>query len=145
MKQNGVSLLETVVAATILSGAVMTVCGLSAKGLRSVQLNQEYEKAWDYLDRQLVLIDTAGVDVLAQSASSSGQFTSFDGRIWRWTAHVEECELPGLYDVAMRVDWLSAGRPRQIQCHTRLSGAPATLDETEDSAETAEAAGGVPG
>jgi predicted peroxiredoxin len=37
MKYKGVSLLETVVAAAILSGAVMTVCGLSAKGLRSIR------------------------------------------------------------------------------------------------------------
>ncbi len=141
MKRKGVSLLETVVAAAILAGAVMTVCGLSAKGLRSVRLNQEYEKAWDYLDRQLVLIDTAGVEVLAKGASASGQFESFDGRTWRWAAQAEETELLGLYDVIVQVEWLSGERPRQIRCHTRLCGEPASLDETEESSETTEAPG----
>ncbi|MHC4949624.1 MAG: type IV pilus modification PilV family protein [Planctomycetota bacterium] len=136
MKQNGISLLETVVAATILAGSVMTVCGLSAKSLRSVRLNQEYEKAWDYMDRQLVLIDTAGVEVLTEGTSKSGQFESFDGRIWRWTAQAEETELVGLYDVSMQVEWLSAGRLRQIRCQTRLSGQPMMLDATEASSET---------
>ena len=86
MKRKGVSLLETVIAAAILAGAVMTICGLSAKGLRSIRLNQEYEKAWDYLDRQLVLIDTAGVEILTEGTSASGQFESFDDRNWQWTA-----------------------------------------------------------
>jgi hypothetical protein len=144
MKYKGVSLLETVVAAAILSGAVMTVCGLSAKGLRSIRVNQEYEKAWDYLDRQLVLLDTAGVEVLANGAPASGQFESFDGHLWHWTAQAEETELLGLYDVAVQVQWLSGGRPRQIRCHTRLCGAPEILDEQEESSQTAETAGGPP-
>jgi hypothetical protein len=140
MKYKGVSLLETVVAATILAGSVMTVCGLSAKGLRSVRANQEYEKAWDYLDRQLVLIDTAGVEVLVEGGAASGQFESFDGRIWRWTAQAEESELFGLYDVVVQVEWLSGSRPKKIRCHTRLSGEPVMLDETEDTSETSETA-----
>ena len=44
-RHKGVSLLETVLAASLLGGVVMTICGLSAGSLRSIQLNQEYEKA----------------------------------------------------------------------------------------------------
>lgn len=144
MKRSGVSLLETVVAATILAGSVMTVCGLSAKGLRSVRANQEYEKAWDYLDRQLVLIDTAGVGIFAEGTSASGEFESFDGRIWKWTAQAEETELLGLYDVIVQVNWLSGGRARQVRCHTRLSGQAAMLDEAEASSGTDSTEGGSP-
>ena len=140
MKRKGISLLETVVAASILAGSVMTVCGLSAKSLRSIRLNQEHEKAWDYVDRQLVLIDAAGVEVLAESASATGQFESFDGRTWSWTAQAQESELAGLYDVIVQIDWMSAGRPKQIRCQTRLCGQPGSLDETEASSQTSEPA-----
>jgi hypothetical protein len=129
-KHKGISLLETVTAATILATAVMTVCGLSAKGLRSVRLNQEQEKAWDYLDRQLVLIDTSGVATLAEAGTASGEIESFDGRLWRWTAEAAETELTGLYDVKVQVEWLSNKRLKQVTCCTRLCGQPAALDET---------------
>ena len=141
MKQKGVSLLETIVAAAILAGSVMVVCGLSAKGLRSIRLNQEYEKAWDYLDRQLVLIDTAGVGILAEGTSASGQFQSFDGNTWNWTAQAQESALAGLYDVIVQVEWMSAGRPKQIRCQTRLCGQPGSLDETEESSQATEPEG----
>ena len=144
MKRKGVSLLETVVAATILAGAVMTICGLSAKSLRSIRLNQEYEKAWDYMDRQLVLIDTAGVEILAEGTSASGEFKSFDDRIWSWVAQAEESELTGLYDVIVQLEWMSGGRPKQIRCQTRLCGQPASLDEIEESSQTSEPAGSAP-
>ena len=133
MKNKGVSLLETVMAAAILAGSVMTVCGLSAKGLRSIRLNQEYEKAWDYLDRQLILIDTAGVSILSEGTSASGQFESFGDRAWQWTAQAEESELAGLYDVIVRVEWMSGGKPKQIRCQTRLCGQPGSLDEPEET------------
>ncbi len=140
MKSKGVTLLETVVAAAILAGSVMTVCGLSAKSLRSIRLNQEYERAWDYLDRQLVLIDTAGVEVLAEKTSTTGQFTSYDGRIWNWEAQAQESELTGLYDVFVRVQWESAGRSKHIQCQTRLCGEPVILDNSETPSQPAEPA-----
>lgn len=133
MKNRGVSLLETVVAAAILAGSVMTICGLSGKGLRSIRLNQEYEKAWDYLDRQLVLIDTAGVDILSKGSSASGQFESFDGRAWHWTAQAEESDVVGLYDVIIQIEWMSAGKPKQIRCQTRMCGQPGSLDEPEET------------
>ncbi len=137
MKQKGISLLETVVAAAILAGSVMTICGLSVRGLRLIRLNQEYEKAWDYLDRQLVLIDTAGVDVFSEGASASGQFESYDGRNWQWRAQAEESELSGLYDVVVQVEWVSFGKPKQVRCQTRLCGTPASLDdETNDASQT---------
>lgn len=136
MKRKGISLLETVAAATILAGSVMTICGLSARSLRSIRLNQEYEKAWDYLDRQLVLIDTTGVEVLAEGTTASGEFESFDGRMWHWTAQAEESELVGLYDVVVQVEWASAGKSKKVRCQTRLCGQPGSLDEPEEPDET---------
>lgn len=137
-KRRGVSLLETVLAASLLGGAVMTVCGLAAGSLRAVRLNQEYEKAWDYIERQLVLIDIAGVDVFRQSAQTGGQFESLDGRTWRWNVDVLDTEITSLYDVAIRVEWEGSGRPRRVECRTRLCGKATVVDEemTEDTSQT---------
>ena len=138
-KRRGVSLLETVLAASLLGGAVMTVCSLAAGSLRSVRLNQEYEKAWDYIERQLVLIDIAGVDVFRQSGQTGGQFESLDGRTWRWNVDVLESEITSLYDVAIRVEWDGGGgQLRRVECRTRLCGKATVVDEqiTEDASQT---------
>lgn len=133
MKKKGVSLLETILAAAILSGAVVIVCGLGGRSLRSMRLNQEYEKAWDYLNRQLVLIDQAGPDVLLQSGQMSGQFTSADGRQWKWTASVEKTSITNLYDVAVQMEWPSGSRIFQVQCYTRLCGRGVSSQTSEES------------
>lgn len=134
-RKSGISLLETVLAASLLGIAVMTVCSLAAGSLRSVRLNQEYEKAWDYIERQLALIDTAGVDAMRQSGQTSGFFTSQDGRQWRWTAQIAEAGIASLYDVTLSVEWDGGGRVRRVQCRTRLCGKP-TMVEDEAAAES---------
>lgn len=135
-RKSGISLLETVLAASLLGVTVMTVCSLAAGSLRSVRLNQEYEKAWDYIERQLVLIDTAGVDVLRQSGQTTGFFTSQNGRSWRWTAQIAETDITSLYDVTLTMEWDGGGRPRRVQCRTRLCGKPTTVED-EAAAENA--------
>lgn len=131
----GVSLLETVLAASLLGGVVMTVCGLSASSLRSVRLNQEHEKAWDYIERQLTLIDLVGVEAMRQSGQNGGQFESLDGRIWRWSVQITDTGITSLYDVVVRVDWDGAGRPRGVECRTRMAGRAATVDATQAATE----------
>lgn len=133
--RRGVSLLETVLAASLLGGAVMTVCGLSAGSLRSVRLNQEYEKAWDYIERQLTLIDLVGVEAMLQSGQSGGQFESLDGRIWRWNVQISETGITSLYDVVVRVEWDGAGRLRRIECRTRMTGRTSTIDAAQATTE----------
>lgn len=134
--RSGVSLLETVLAASLLGGTVMTVCGLSAGSLRAVRLNQESEKAWDYVERQFTLIDMAGVEVFRQSGQSSGQFESLDGRLWRWTAEISDTGITSLYDVAIRIDWDSGGKRRQVECRTRMTVRAAVVDEAQTTEST---------
>lgn len=126
----GISLLETIMAAALLAAAVMMVCSLSARSLRSVRLNQEYEKAWDYVNRQMVLVDEAGVGALVQAGGLNGQFDSPDGQSWQWTARAEETEIQTLYNVVVEIQWLSGGRICKVQCQSRLVGdVVETVDE----------------
>lgn len=142
--RRGVSLLETVLAASLLGGAVMTICGLAAGSLRAVRLNQESEKAWDYIERQLALIDMVGVDTLQKSGQKGGQFESLDGRVWRWTVEVSESEITSLYDVAIRVEWEGGGRQRRVECKTRLCGKALAEDEEQTTTETSSTQGATP-
>jgi hypothetical protein len=134
--RGGVSLLETVLAASLLGGTVMTVCSLAAQSLRAVRLNQETEKAWDYIERQLVLIDIAGVDSVKKSGQKSGQFKSLDGRFWRWTVQIDDSAITALYDVTIGVEWEGPGsRLRRIECKTRLCGKGLAVDEAPTGQE----------
>lgn len=134
-RRRGVSLLETVLAASLLGGVVMTICGLSAGSLRSVRLNQEYEKAWDYIERQLTLIDLVGVQAMQQRGQTGGQFESLDGRIWHWNVQIAETGITSLYDVVMRLEWEESGRVRRLECQTRMTARMATVDQTQAATE----------
>ncbi len=140
--RRGVSLLETVLAASLLGGTVMTVCGLAAQSLRAVRLNQEAEKAWDYIERQLVLIDMVGVDSLKKSGQKSGQFKSLDGRLWQWTVQIDDSTITSLYDVTIGVEWESGGSHlRRIECKTRLCGKALAVDEDQPAQEPSSSQG----
>jgi hypothetical protein len=135
-RRRGVSLLETVLAASLLGGVVMTICGLSAGSLRSIRLNQEYEKAWDYIERQLTLVDMVGVQAMQQRGQSGGQFESLDGRIWHWTVQINETGITALYDVVIQLQWEEDGRTRRLECRTRMTAKSSAVDETQTDTQS---------
>ncbi len=54
--RKGFSLIEAIIAAVILSFAVMALSGICTRSLTSVRTNRDYEQAWEVLDRQLETI-----------------------------------------------------------------------------------------
>lgn len=136
--RRGISLLETLLASALLGGVIMTACGLSAGSLRAVRLNQEYEKAWDYIERQLTLIELVGVQAIQQAGQTGGQFESLDGRIWHWDVQIIETGITSLYEVVIRLQWDQGGRRRQVACRTRMTARTATLDATQAATEISE-------
>jgi type II secretory pathway pseudopilin PulG len=120
----GFSLIETLVAAGLLATATVTVCTLGAKSLSSLRVHQEYEKAWDILDRQMVLIEQIGVQTLVNNPNASGVINDQQsGQQWRWQAEVEPLEIENLYSLSMTLEWVSDYTTRRIQCDTRLRAA----------------------
>ena len=65
-----------VVASTILSMGVITVCAMSTRSLSRVRLNREREVAWDLLDRQLTMIEYAGVDNFLRAGKLEGKYNA---------------------------------------------------------------------
>ncbi len=121
-RNNGFSLIEALAAAVLLGGAVVVLCGLSARSLAAVKLNREYERAWDLLDRQLLLIDKVGVESFLEEGRNSGQINdAASGRQWRWRADVESLDITGVYEITLRIEWdCGGGRVRSVTGQTRL-------------------------
>lgn len=137
----GFSLIEVLVAAAILSGAVVTICALSVRSLEALRIHQEYERAWDVLERQLVLIDQIGITSFASNPQMSGVIDdASSGKKWQWRLEVEKQLIAELYDVKMSLQWESDGRMRQIRCDTRMRSAeeiePSNYGKTTETADT---------
>jgi len=119
--KKGFSLVEVLAASVLLGGAVVVLCGLSARSLEAVRLNREYERAWDLLDRQLILLDEVGVGSFLEEGRNSGQIKdAVSGWQWQWRAQVEELDITGVYDITLRIQWDSGGCSRSVSGQTRL-------------------------
>ncbi|NQT03238.1 MAG: prepilin-type N-terminal cleavage/methylation domain-containing protein, partial [Planctomycetes bacterium] len=68
------SLIETLVASAILSGAVLTLGAISTMSLSGTRLNRRYEVAASLLDKQLNLIDYVGIDEFIELGQMEGYF-----------------------------------------------------------------------
>ena len=128
-KAKGFSLVEMVVAAVLLSGAVVTICSISARGMMGVKLNAEYEQAWEVLDRQLILIDYMGIDEFIEMDQMEGQFGDEESSatVHYWQVDIQELEPDALYKIDMTVSWGSEKRPYSVSASTMLNGKNAAM------------------
>jgi prepilin-type N-terminal cleavage/methylation domain-containing protein len=146
----GFSLVEMVVASTILSMGVITICAISTRSLSRVRLNREREVAWDLLDRQLTMIEYVGVDNFLRAGTLEGKFSAVKNMPeYNWQIVLKEHEITGLIRVYAAVAWGEKTRRRQITAQTVMSGtaladAAATDQQTTDQTG-AGATGGAAG
>jgi hypothetical protein len=132
-KTRGFSLIETLVAAMLLSGGVVAICSLSGRSMTSVRANREYETGWDVLDRQLTVIDYIGVEEFLQIDQMSGEFgDSEDGGGYQWAVEIEEEQIQGLYRVDITVSWADGKKSREVSASTVLGGS-GNIQEEESS------------
>jgi prepilin-type N-terminal cleavage/methylation domain-containing protein len=137
-KNSGFSLIEVMVAAGLLATVTVTVCALGAKSLASMQVCQEYEKAWDVLDRQMILLEQIGVANLASRSNLSGVIEDPQTQMqWKWQMKIEPLDVEELYALTLTVEWISEGRVRRIQCDTRMrAGQEAQTTDTTTTSST---------
>ena len=84
----GFSLIETLVASAILSGAVLTLGAISTMAVSGTRLNRRYEVAASLLDKQLNLIDYIGIDEFIDLGQLSGDFEGYEPA-YRWEVVTE--------------------------------------------------------
>ena len=118
------SLIETIVAAALLSGGVVAISAISTNSCRGVKLNRENELAWDLLDRQLTMIDFMGIDAFVESGETTGLFESESGGdpTHYWDVQATPMEIDYLYSVNIIVGWGEGSRLREISLTTMLNG-----------------------
>jgi Tfp pilus assembly protein PilV len=126
------SLVETIVAAVLLSGGVVAVSAISTNSFRGVKLNRENELAWDLLDKQLTLIDFMGIDAFVDSGQTTGLFEGEGGQdpTHYWDVQVSHMDMDYLYSVNIIVGWGAGSRLREISLTTMFNGQGLT-EQTE--------------
>jgi len=119
--KKGFSLIETLVASAILSGAVLTLGAISTMSVHGTRLNRRYEVASSLLDKQLNLIDYIGIDEFIALGQMEGVFEGYEPT-YHWEVLTEYQDIDSLYLVTITVSWIDGNRPYSISADTMLDG-----------------------
>ncbi len=119
--KKGFSLIETLVASAILSGAVLTVGAISTMSLSGTRLNRRYETALSLIDKQLSLIDYVGIDEFVELGQMEGDFEEIEPG-YHWEVVTEYQDIDSLYLVTITVSWVDGRRPYSLSVDTMLNG-----------------------
>ena len=137
---SGFTLVETVVASTILCGAVLVIAAISTRAVSGTKLNRQYEMAALVADRQLRLIDYVGIDNFIESGQFEGVvdplvLLSQDSRGggYHWKVATEYQDIDSLYLVTITVRWVEGNRPYSITVDTMLDGVSVYATESTTS------------
>lgn len=131
----GFSLVETLAASLILSGAVLTLGAISTNALTSTRLHRHYEMAASVIDMQLTLIDQVGIDQLIEAGQMEGVYDQFDPA-FQWIVATEYAGTDNLYAVKITVTWLEGRRPYSVTAQTMLNGASLAGEGATEESQT---------
>ncbi len=119
--KKGFTLIETIVASTILCGSVLTISAICSRALNNTRLNRQYETALSLADRQLSLIDYVGIDEFIDLGTFEGEFDGYDV-LYTWTASVQYENVDDLYYITVTITWSDNNRPYSVSIDTMLNG-----------------------
>ena len=139
-KTLGFSLVETLVAGTILSGTVLTVLAASTMSIGATRLNRQYETAASLTEKQLSLIDFIGIDDFVDAGQLEGVFEGYEP-IYHWQVETEYQEIDSVYLLRMTVTWVDRNHPHSLVVETMLNGL-STYVEVESESGTDSGGGG---
>ena len=132
----GFTLIETIVASTILCGSVLTITAICSKSLSNTRLNRQYETALSLVDRQLSLIDYIGIDEFINLGRFDGEFEEDKyGLLYTWNATVQYENLDDLYYVTVTVNWNDNNRPYTVSVDTMLNGVSIYADTSASTGQ----------
>ncbi|MBN1973762.1 MAG: hypothetical protein JW787_09000 [Sedimentisphaerales bacterium] len=133
--KKGFTLVETIVASTILCGSVLTITAVCSRALTNTRLNRQYETALSLADRQLSLIDYVGIDEFLELGEFEGEFDKVDYEpLYTWDATAQYENIDDLYYITVTVSWTDNGRQYSVAVDTMLNGI-SIYAETETTTE----------
>jgi len=133
-KKLGFSLVETLVAGTILSGTVLTVLAASTMSIGATRLNRQYETAASLIERQLSLIDFIGIDDFVDAGQLEGVFEGYEP-IYHWQVETEYQQIDSVYLLRITATWVDRNHPHSLVVETMLNG-QSTYVEVEGESGT---------
>jgi hypothetical protein len=132
--KSGFTLVETIVASTILCGAVLAIGAICTKSLTDTTLNRRYETAMTLIDRQLSLIDYIGIDEFIAIGQMEGSFEEYaPGYTWRVVTQYEDID--SLYLVTIIVSWTEHNRVHSVSMDTMLDGVSLYAETDTETAQ----------
>ncbi|MEK7992391.1 MAG: prepilin-type N-terminal cleavage/methylation domain-containing protein [Planctomycetota bacterium] len=135
--KRGFTLVEVIAASVILCAVVMIAGAIGTHSLVGTRLNRRYEMAASLADRQLSLIEYAGIDSIVEMGSLDGDSEEL-GYLYHWEIVTEYQEIDNLYLVTITVGWVEANRPYALTVDTMFDG----ITQTEEATTTQSAATG---
>jgi len=135
--KRGFTLVEVIAASIILCAVVMIAGAIGTHSLVGTRLNRRYEMAASLADRQLSLIEYAGIDSIVEMGSLDGDSEEL-GYLYHWEIVTEYQEIDNLYLVTITVGWVEANRPYTLTVDTMFDG----TTQTEEATTTQSAATG---
>ena len=124
--RDGFSLIEVIIAAVILSFAIIVLCGICTRSLISVQTNRDYEQAWEVLDRQLEAITYVGIDDFLEEGQTDGDFKGIE-LTYHWDVETKLTDTDNLYEINITVSWKRANKGFAVSAKTMLLGGEENL------------------
>jgi len=125
----GFTLVEVIAASVILCAVVMIVGAIGTHSLVGTHLNRRYEMAAALADRQLSLIEYAGIDSIVEMGTLDGDSEEL-GYLYHWEVVTEYQEIDNLYLVTITVGWVEANRPYTLTVDTMFDGKTQTQETT---------------
>ena len=122
-RQKAFTLVEAVVAAVILSMAIMAYCAVTTRSMDQVRLNREREIAWQLLDRQFVTIAQVGIDEFIQQGKTEGLIEAHDIQ-FLWQAQLDHQDLGNLYALQLTLHWPHQGKDLKVSATALFNGTP---------------------
>lgn len=119
--KGGFTLLEALVATMVLAAALVSLQGIVSRCLYRVRVNEEKERAWQILDRQMTVIDAMGIDSYMQEPLTEGEIEE-DGMLFQWKVDTRVESIDCMYEVTITIWWGPETKPHVISATTRLDG-----------------------
>jgi len=129
--KKGFTLVETIVASTILCSAVLTITAVCSRALSSARINRQYETAIALINRQLSLIDYIGIDEFLEIGSMEGEFEDYSPQ-YTWEVVPLYQDIDNLYCITLTLSWSEFGKTYNVTVETMLNGLSTYTEETTE-------------
>ena len=122
--RRGFTLVETLAAGVILTLWAVVLGGAASRGVRSLAIARDTQRASELLERVLTKVDLIGPARLMADGPTEGVFEA-PHDAFRWRTEIDSRTEADLYEVAVRISWrMPNGQERSVEAKTLINDPP---------------------